>query len=61
LNTNVQIIQFDLTGGDYHLSSAHTNCAHRLQGIENEVKDDLLKLDPITGNDRQIFRELGLH
>ena len=24
---------------------------HCLQGVENEVKHDLLKLDPITGND----------
>src|SRR5262249_40387058 len=61
LNPNVQIVQFDLTGRDQHLSGAITHCTHRLHGVENEVKDDLLELDPITGNDRQAFRELGLH
>jgi hypothetical protein len=60
LNTNAQIVQFGLTCGDEHLSSALT-CAHCLQGVENEIKDDLLKLDPITFNDRQAFREFGRH
>ena len=47
LNSNVQVIQFDLTGGDYHLSSVLTDCAHRLQGVENKVEHNLLKLDPV--------------
>jgi hypothetical protein len=33
-----------------NLPSALTSWAHRLQGVENEVEDDLLKLDPITCN-----------
>src|SRR5262249_37617050 len=61
LNPNVEILQFVLTGGDEHLSSTLVDCAHRLKGIENEVEHDLLKLYPVTGNDRQAFRELGLH
>ena len=55
------MVQFDQTGGDQHLSSALTDCAHRLQGVENKVEHNLLKLDPITGNDRQTFRELALN
>src|SRR4029077_12119712 len=35
--------------------------AHCLQGVENEVQDDLLKLDPITGDYRQAFCELDFH
>ena len=47
LNPNAQIVRFDLTGGDQHLSSALTDCAHRLQGVENKVEHNLLKLDPV--------------
>jgi hypothetical protein len=32
------------------LPSALTSWAHRLQGVDNEVEDDLLKPDPITCN-----------
>src|SRR6185437_3560870 len=56
LYPNAQIVQFGLTCGDQHLSNALTFCGHCLQGVENEVKDDLLKVDPITCNDRQSFR-----
>jgi hypothetical protein len=31
----------------FYRLSALTSWAHRLQGVENEVDDDLLKLDPI--------------
>ena len=51
---NVQIVRFDLAGGDEYLPSALTSWAHRLQGVENGVEDNLLKLDPITCNNRQV-------
>jgi hypothetical protein len=35
---------------DLSALSALTSWAYRLQGVENEVEDDLLKLDPITCN-----------
>ena len=35
--------------------------AHRLDGIDDQVEDDLLELDPISFNERQVVRELRPH
>ena len=60
LHAEVYLVWLRLPGSDEHLSSIVTNAARRLECIDNEVEDDLLDLNPISCNRRQILRELRL-
>src|SRR5215467_4260886 len=47
-------------GSDQQLPRAIVHVNHRIGGIAKEVQDDLLELDPIAGNGREILGELRL-
>lgn len=52
---------FGLAGGDQQLSRPLRHPAHCFDGIDYQVQDDLLQLDPICSNERQAIRKSRLH
>ena len=46
---------------DEQLALRRTAIGHRFAGIQHEVKEDLLKLDPVARDCGQIRREIGIH
>jgi hypothetical protein len=49
-----------LRRADKQLSRPLAHYAHRLDGVDNQVKHHLLQLDSISLNERQVLREPGL-
>ena len=47
-------------GADQQLPRPLVRSAHRFDGVEDQVEHHLLKLDPISRNERQAFRQLCL-
>ena len=42
LHPEAHLVRFRLAGSDEHLSGAISNRTHCLDGVENEIEDDLL-------------------
>ncbi len=42
LHPEAHLVRFRLAGSDVHLSGAVSNRTHCLDGVENEIEDDLL-------------------
>src|SRR5205807_6740245 len=49
------------TGADQQFSRPLADAAHRLDGVDDQVKNDLLQLNSVSLNERQALRELRLH
>jgi len=47
-------------GSDQQLPRAIVHANHRVRGVAEQVQDDLLELDPIAGDRREIVGELRL-
>ena len=45
-------------GSDQQLPRTIVDAAHRVRGVAEQVQDDLLKLDTIAGDRRQVVGEL---
>ena len=47
-------------GSDQQLPGAIVHARHRVRGVAEQVQDDLLELDTVAGDGREIVGELGL-
>src|SRR5688572_15004730 len=48
-------------GSDQQLPRAVVHAHHRVAGVADQVQDDLLELDPVTGQRRKILGELRMN
>src|SRR5258708_6700403 len=61
LHRDQHAIRIGLTGGDEQLSRPFRDRAHRLDSVDDEIKDDLLQLYAISFDERQTLPEGRLH
>jgi hypothetical protein len=48
-------------GGEQQLSRPLNDFTHGLDGVDEQIEDHLLQLDPISQNGRQVTRKMSLY
>ena len=57
LHGQAHTIVFVSFGSDHQLPRTIVDAAHRVRGVAEQVQDDLLKLDAIAGDGREVVGE----